>query len=285
VKLDSGTLAKISQYSLRPGLFEPGEIHFWDDSHISIGMLEAHLNPVHDAASRKIETIDKEVEYLVSSGLLKKGDRLLDLGCGPGLYASRLAERGLKVTGMDISERSLDYAKQYAEEKGLDIEYRCLNFLNIDYNNEFNAVIQIYGELSTFSDGERDELLKRIFRVLKPGGLLIFDVSTRTQRMKEGLTNRWYVSDGGFWRPGKHLVLEHGFDYPEHDVWLDQYIVVDDSRVTVYRDWFHDYSLPSIKQVLENAGFRILEAWNDFTGTPYKEDGDWITLVCRKVEL
>ena len=100
--------------------------------------------------------------------------------------------------------------------------------------------------------------------------------------MKNGLKNRWYASDSGFWRPGRHLVLEQGFDYPENDVWLDQHIVVDDERVSVYRNWYHDYTLQSIGRVLEKAGFNIVNIWNDLTGSPYKEGGDWIAVVGAK---
>jgi len=273
------------QYSIKPPLFEPGEARFWDDPHISKSMLEAHLNPDHDAASRKPETIDREVEHLISSGILKPGDRVLDLGCGPGLYASRLAEKGLKVTGVDISEGSLDYAREYAGEKGLDIDYQCKNFFDIDYTGEFDAVLQSYGEIGTFSDDRRDELLRKLRQALKPDGLLVFDVTTRATRSKEVPPSPWYVSDGGFWRPGKHLVLEQGFDYPEHDVWLDQSIVVDDDGVTVYRTWIYDYTLQSIRQVLQNTGFVIVDTWNDLAGTPYEEGGDWITLVARRSDL
>ena len=279
----SYAFSAICQYSAKPRLFEPGETRFWDDPHISKGMLEAHLNPDHDAASRKAETINKTIEHLVSSNILKQGNRVLDLGCGPGLYSSKLCENGMKVTGVDISKRSIDFAIRYAEEKGLNIDYRCINFSDVDYTSEFDAVLQIYGELCTFSDEKRDELLAKIYKALKMGGLFIFDVSTRAQRMKDGLRNRWYVSDGGFWRPGRHLVLEQGFDYPEHDAWLDQYIVVDDSdNVSVFRNWFHDYTLQSIRQVLEKEGFQIVHVWNDLTGTFYEEGGDWIAIVGRK---
>ncbi len=283
MNLNPDTLATISKYALKPPLFEPGEPHFWDDPHISVSMLEAHLNPEHDAASRRTETIDKEVGHLLSSGLLKRGDRVLDLGCGPGLYASRLVGAGLKITGIDISARSIDYARRYAQDKGLDIEYRCLDFLDLDYDSEFDVIIQIYGELCTFSDGERGSLFEKIHRALKTEGRLVFDVSTRDQRLKEGLGNSWYISTPGFWCPGPHLVLQHGFDYPEHDVWLDQYIVVDDAaNVTVYRDWFHDYTLQSVQEVLEKMSFRVQQTWNDLGGTRFEEGGDWIAIVAGK---
>jgi len=281
-EVTSEILSIIHEYSKKPELFEPGETRFWDDVHISKSMLEAHLNPDHDMASRKAGTIDREIENLVSSGILKNGDRVLDLGCGPGLHASRLAERGVHITGIDISQRSLDYARQYASEKGLVINYRCLNFFDIDYSREFDAILQSYGELGTFSDSRRDELLSRLYEALIPGGLLIFDVTTRAIRKKDGTQSYWYMSDGGFWRPGKHLVLEQGFDYPENDVRFDQYIIIDDEGITLYRTWAHDYSPRSISQVLEKAGFSILHIWNDLTGTPYKEGGEWIAVVGKK---
>ncbi len=285
MKLDSTTAAEIFRYAVKPPLFEPGEVRFWDDPHISKSMLEAHLNPDNDAASRKHATVDKEVEHLVTSGWLKPGDRVLDLGCGPCLYASRLAGKGLRVTGVDISRRSLDYAVQYAEENGLDINYQCTNFFDIEYDGEFDAVLQVDGELCTFSGEKRDELLNKIYKALESGGLFIFDISTREQRVKSGLKNRWYTSDGGFWRPGKHLVLEQGFDYPESDVWLDQYIVIGDTgKITVYRNWFHDYSLQSITEVLKKAGFEITQVWNELAGTPYRDGGDWIAVVGKKKE-
>jgi len=278
----SEILSDILDYTRTPRLFEPGEKHMWDDNHISKSMLEAHLNPDNDAASRKHKTIDLEVNHLVSSGILKPGNKVLDLGCGPGLYSSRLAAKGMKVTGIDISKNSLDYARHYAAEKGLDIDYRLINFFDIDYSAIFDAVIQIDGELNTFSDDERDELLAKLRKTLIPGGYLIFDVTTRVTRMKCGLKNGWYASDYGFWRPDKHLVLERGFDYPEDSVWLDQYIVLDSEGVKVYNNWFHDYSLETISPVLEKAGFTAMQIWNDLTGTRYAKGGDWIAVVAKK---
>jgi 2-polyprenyl-3-methyl-5-hydroxy-6-metoxy-1,4-benzoquinol methylase len=275
-------ISEVIKYSARPRPFEPGESRFWDDPHISKGMLAAHLDPYSNTASRKHATIDEDVANLLSSGFLKPGERVLDLGCGPGLYCSRLARRGLEMTGVDISQRSLDYARQYAEENGLEINYRLMNFFDIDFSVEFDAVLQTHGELNTFSDDKINELLARLHRALRPGGLLIFDSTTRAVRMKAGLSNRWYTSAGGYWRPGPHLVLEQGFDYAEDDVWLDQYIVIDGERTVVYRNWFHDYTIETIRTVLENAGFEIVHVWNNMIGTPYEAGGDNMAIVARK---
>jgi len=101
---------QLAELSKKPALFTPGEKKFWDDPHISKCMLEAHLDPNHDAASRRPEIIDQTVHYLFESGILKHGMKVLDLGCGPGLYAERLYKAGVDVVGLDISERSIEYA-------------------------------------------------------------------------------------------------------------------------------------------------------------------------------
>jgi hypothetical protein len=148
----------------------------------------------------------------------------------------------------------------------------------------FDSVLQIYGELSTFSDEARNRLLHIVHKALKKDGLFIFDVSTRALRMREGLSNGWYFAEEGFWRSGRHLVLEQGFDYPENAVWLNQYTVVaEDGEVKIYRIWFHDYSLQTITEVLNNNGFRVEYAWNDLTGEAYSNGGDWIAIAARKV--
>jgi SAM-dependent methyltransferase len=275
-------LSKIQSISAKPALFEPGEPHFWDDPYISKSMLEAHLDPEHDAASRRPEIIEKEISNLLSAGILKPGQRVLDLGCGPGLYAGRLFKKGIKVTGVDISDNSLNYAITQAISNGLDIEYRCLNFFDIDYSCEFDAVFQAYGEIGTYSDIMRDKLLSKLYRALKPEGLLIFDVTAPPHKPKAEPRNRWYISEGGFWRQGLHLVLEQQFDYPEDNVRVKQYIIMDENKISVYRSWFHDYTLDSIKPVLEKAGFKIVQLWNDLVGTPYKKGGEWLAIVAGK---
>jgi SAM-dependent methyltransferase len=268
----------------KPNLFEKEEGLFWDDPHISKSLLDAHLNPEYDGASRKLETIEKTVNNLMRSSLLKQGDTVLDLGCGPGLYSSRFCQFGMNVIGIDLSKRSIEYAQRKAEEQGLNMEYIRGSFFDIKYDGMFDRVLQVYGEICTFPNEERDRLLKIIHKALRKDGLFIFDVSTRELRKREGLKNKWHFFDGGFWHPGKHIVLEQGFDYPEHDTWVDQYTVIsEEGECKTYHMWFHDYSLETITEVLANNGFQVKHIWNSLTGEEYKAGGEWIAIVAQKV--
>ena len=266
----------------KPELFEQSEALFWNDPYISKSLLQAHLDSETDAASRKHSSIDKEVEHLLNSGLVKSGFKLLDLGCGPGLYAKRFAAQGVNVTGVDLSQNSLDFAKKQAQQEGLDIEYVQIDFFDMQYSEEFDVILQTNGELNTFSDSKRDELLNKLHNALKPDGVLIFDATTRSLRQKNLLKNGWYVAQNSFWRSSPQLVLEQGYDYPDENVYLNRHLVLDESGLADYRFWFHDYSLVTIQPVIQRAGLKIIHTWNDLTGTPHQNGGDWLAIAAKK---
>ena len=172
----------------RPDPFTPGEPLFWDDPHISTQMLKAHLDFDSDLASRRPETIQKSVAWLIATLGLKAGDAVLDLGCGPGLYAARLAELGLRVTGVDYSRRSIAYAQEYAKQNNLDIQYRYQDYLTLDDKEEHNAALLIYGDFCPLSPAQRSQLLGNVHRALKPGGHFILDVTTPAHRRLPNLS-------------------------------------------------------------------------------------------------
>ncbi|HSJ57449.1 MAG TPA: class I SAM-dependent methyltransferase [Anaerolineae bacterium] len=275
-------LARLAELQSAPEPFTPGEPLFWDDPHISEQMLATHLNPEVEAASRRPETIERTVAWLIEVIGLGPGNGVLDLGCGPGLYAARLAERGLRVTGVDYSRRSIDYAAEYARQHGLEITYRYQDYLTLEDVHLYDAALLIYGDFCVLAPENRRRLLDNVRRALRPGGALVLDVSTRAHRARYGVRPGWYVADGGFWKPGWHLVLERGFDYPEQSIYLDQYVVVEgDGTVSVYRNWFQDYTRESITAELEESGFRVEGAWSDLAGTPYADTSEWIGLIAR----
>jgi len=276
-------LLQLIELQQKPEPFTPGEALFWDDPHISAQMLEAHLNPKIDAASRRPETIDRSVKWLIETLGLSSGDSVLDLGCGPGLYASRFARAGLQVTGVDYSRRSIDYAENYANEHKLDISYRYQNYLELSDDNQYDAAFLIYGDFCPLNPEQRTRLLHNVRRALKPNGKFVLDVSTREHRKKYGVRNGWYASESGFWKPGPHLVLEAGFDYPEQSIWLDQYTVIEvEGNVSVYRNWFQDYTPESISNELAHAGFAMKNLLGDLTGSPYTPESEWMGLLTSR---
>ena len=91
------------------------------------------------------------------------------------------------------------------------------------------------------------------------------------------------MAEHGFWKPGLHLVLEQGFDYPERSIFLDQAVVLEvNGKLSVYRNWFQDFTRETITEELENGGFAVQSVWNDLLGTPFIEDTEWIGIVAQR---
>lgn len=276
-------LNKMVEYLKKPQLYLESSSKFWDDEHISKGMLEAHLNPQWDAASRKHEFIDNSVEWITTVVPCEKYKKVLDLGCGPGLYTQRLAEIGYLVTGIDFSKRSIEYAKQEAIKKCITIEYIYKNYMEINYKEEFDLITLIYCDFGVLPHKQREILLKKIYSAMKIGGKFIFDVFTPNNYEGKSESNTWYLNEGsGFWKSKTHLCIQAHYIY-ENNIRLDQYVIIDkEGNTDVYRNWDHYYTRDTIISELKEAGFEKIEIYSDVTGKEYDEKSKTICIVVEK---
>ena len=276
-------IQQVLRLMIKPAPFEKIGQPIWTDEYVAKQLLAAHLDPNTDVASRRPETIDRSVAWIVEEIQLKPGMSILDLGCGPGLYCQRLAKAGMKVTGVDFSEASVSYAKKQALAEKLPIDYRLQNYLEFTEEDCFDAALLIYGDYCVLSPLDRIQLLKIVSRSLTEGGRFILDVTTRQGRKKWGLKNGWYAAEGGFWSEKRHIVLAQGFDYPEELIYLDQYIIIDEhDGVRVFRNWFQDFTVDSIREELEVGGFHVLGLYADLLGNPFVEGSEWIGIVAER---
>lgn len=254
---------------------------FWDDEHISSQMLAAHLDPDFEGASRTYAFIDRSVEWIASVAPFEEHPRLLDAGCGPGLYAERLARAGCAVTGVDFSRRSIDYARRSAERQGLAIDYRLQNYLELDAGGPFDAAIMIYCDYGALSTEDRRTVLRKLRAHLKLGGLLVLDVfSLRAfDAFAEGRTWEDHPA-GGFWRPGPHLEVQRRLKYGE-DVTLEQIAIVDEAGAAACHLWNTYFAPETLARELEAAGFAVEMLRGDAAGAPCADDSPTIAVVAR----
>ena len=203
---------------------------------------------------------------------------MLDLGCGPGLIAERLAVAGDGGTGIDVSTSSLTHARESAGRRGLTIDYRRQDFREVADDAAFDLVLQSYGEFGTLDAATLDTVLATIRRALRPGGALVFDVTTPAAPAPRA-GNRWALTQGGLWRPGEYLLLTDHLDYPEN-LGCDRYVVIDDD-VTTYRMWKRAYTPSTIRDHLARARFVIEQLWSTLAGDEYVDGSSWLAVVVR----
>lgn len=245
-------------------------------------MLEAHLDPEWDAASRKHDTIKESCDWITSRLQLSGNEEIIDLGCGPGLYCTLLSQKGFNVTGMDYSKRSIEFARQTAKEKGLRIDYVFKDYLTMNYKEKFDLALMIYFDFGVFSNTDRDSLLQRVRNSLKNKGYFVFDLMTPMAQHEE--KNSWSVSkQGGFWKPNAYIELFQSFYYEEFDALLRQHIIIEDNgKISVYRLWDRYYSVEEITRVLNQNGFDVVDIYSDLTGKAYQKTSQTLGIIARK---
>ncbi|MDD1694379.1 MAG: class I SAM-dependent methyltransferase [Methanoregula sp.] len=257
-------ISSLSKIIKKPALYEKGTAEMWCDDHISRHILEMHINPDSDSASRKRSTIEKTVRWI--DAIAGPGRKtILDLGCGPGLYCELLAGRGHAVTGVDFSRRSIDYAEKSAQQNNLEIAYLRKNYLDLSFENVFDVVTMIYCDFDVLVPADRARLLKNICQALKPGGRFIFDTLNPKAPTAMKVPDRsWEAAGEGFWKDRPYLALSETFHYEEEHVILQQHIICSDQGPpSVYRFWTHYYDRESLSSILGEAGFTVESVKDD----------------------
>jgi SAM-dependent methyltransferase len=257
----------------------------WSSPDISEMMLRYHLDSEVDLASRRVEFIERSFDWITSKFELTEASRVIDLGCGPGLYANRLARRGARVTGVDISPRSIEYAREQAVKDGLDIDYRLGDYLEMEIEPGYDLCTMIMCDYCAISPEQRVRLLRRVGDLLAPGGAFLFDVYSEAyyQTWEESVAFSEQMMDG-FWSAEPYFGFLHTFRYDDEKVALEKYVIVERQRQTEYFNWFQHYSLASLTAEVESAGLVVSEAFGDVAGEPFDDALPEFAVVVRRPE-
>ena len=161
-------------------------VGFFDDPYVQ-------LFPFADAAQT-----EKEIDALVEL-LPPPPARLLDVACGQGRHAIRLARRGFQVVGIDTSASFLAEARAAAAESRADVDFVQLDMRDLAFEHEFDAALGLFTSWGYFDDETNQEVLNRIARSLRPDGRVIVDLIHRDWLMRVYEPKDWVeLADGAF---------------------------------------------------------------------------------------
>jgi SAM-dependent methyltransferase len=274
------TLVRINQ---RPEVYSRYTADaLWTSPDISEMMLRYHLDGEVDLASRRTDFIESSFAWISDRFGLGPGKRVIDLGCGPGLYVSRLARTGAQITGVDFSPRSIEYARERAEREGIDVDYRLGDYLALDIEPGYDLATMIMCDYCALSPSQRRKLLQRVGELLKPGGAFLFDVHSEAyfETWDEMAVYGERMMDG-FWSAQPYFGFQNTFKYEEEKVVLERYLIVERDRQTEYFNWFQHYSVASLSEEVESAGLFVEDLYGDVAGEPFDASLPEFAMVAR----
>ena len=256
----------------------------WHEPEFSARMLREHLSQVHDRASRRFEVIDRHVAWLHESVLEGSSSRILDLGCGSGLYCARLAELGHACTGIDFSPASIEYAQAEAGRRAHDIDYRLGDIREVDIGTDYRVVLLTYGEFNTFQPEQARKLLEKARAALAPNGVLVLEVHNRSFIEEIGKAiPTWFSAERSLFSDQPHICLKDAFWYASEMVAVERYSVIEASNNNLvhYTSTTQAYSDQAYQDMLHSLGFGDVQRYASLSGDVAEPEKGLYVLIAR----
>lgn len=255
----------------------------WTDDYTAQQMLKFHLNPEVDLSSRKLDFIERSVAWIVDFFGIERNSRIADFGCGPGLYANRLAAFCGNVTGIDFSASSITHAKQRAGAESLPVRYVTADYLDFQTNQKFDLIMMIMCDFCALSPDQREHMLDKFHSMLNKGGHLLFDVYSLhafdARAEAESFSRNLF---DGFWAEEDYYGFLNTFKYDEEKVMLDKFTIIQPDRSRTVYNWLQYFSPNDLLETIRMSGFSERTLFSDVAGSPFDEASHEFAVVARK---
>ncbi len=231
------------------GLFDEDYLHFY-------------------AEALSDERSDAETELLWRLLELRPGMELLDLACGHGRIANRLAARGCRVTGLDATPLFLDLARRDAAARGVDVDYLQGDMRALPWTGRFDRVVNWFTSFGYFDDAGNRQVLSQVARVLRPGGRFALEVQHRDWIV--GALQPAFVVE----RDGDLLIDRHRFE-PLTGRIVSERTIVRGGRVRRVPYFVRLFGFTELRDWLLQAGFAAVGG--------YDQDGVALSPASRRL--
>jgi len=268
-----------------PGPWDEGDNIPWNQPGFSKRMLAEHLSQEHDLASRRSEIIDEHVNWIHNDSLKGKPSKVLDLGCGPGLYTSRLAKLGHECVGIDYSPASIEYAQKAAEAGGLSCTYICEDIRAAEYGQGHDLAMLTYGEFNVFRREDIKLILKKINIALAKNSILLIEPHTYDAVKKIGTTEpSWFTAEAGLFSDQPHICLSENFWNEDTHTAIRRWYMIDLSTedISCFSATYQAYTDDEYRALLEEAGFRDIGFWPMLSRQILEWTGDLMVIMGRR---
>ncbi|MEF3280332.1 MAG: class I SAM-dependent methyltransferase [Elusimicrobiota bacterium] len=218
----------------------------------------------------------KEVNFIIKSSKIGEGAKILDIPCGVGRHSIILASKGFNVVGVDFASHYLDQAKKTARKNNIkNIKFIKKDMRKINFNCDFDLVINMYTSFGYFNEKENFKFLKKIYKALKKNGLFILDIINGEYIKKRFKPKDWIIFGDGTVHLEETRFLKKNLI---QSVWYK----IKNSSIKRRSFVLRIYDKDSIKEILEKAGFKIVKFYGDFNGNRLTSFSKRIIILAEK---
>jgi ubiquinone/menaquinone biosynthesis C-methylase UbiE len=226
-----------------------------------------------ETMKEETERTAREVEFIIRELHLGSEDRVLDLACGFGRHTLAIAPRVKAITGTDRTASFIETAQADAKSAGIaNAEFHTADMRELDYHAEFDAIYNYFTAWGYYDDETNFDVLKRIYRALKPGGRFLMEFIHRDAEMRHFRSRSWRRP-----QPGVVVLQEERFDFSTGRLYAN-HVFIEGGDV---REIEIDHHLPSSDEfvrLFKRAGFSTVR----LVSAP---DGGELTLNTRRLAV
>jgi SAM-dependent methyltransferase len=220
----------------------------------------------------------REVAFIREALAPPPDGQILDIACGYGRHAIELSQRGLRVTGLDLSLPLLIRAADESQRRSLSVNFVHADMREMAFDGQFDGAYCILSSFGYFDEETNLKVATAICRSLKPGGRFLLDTLNRDYIVSDLPTRVWWEGDGC-------VVLEEvDFNFHTSRVIIRRSVVFQDGRQVEQDISIRAYSLHELGKLLRQAGFRVLDVSGSLAtkGNFFGATSRNIIMVCER---
>ena len=223
---------------------------------------------------------EREAEFIRTALQLLPGEEVLDLACGHGRHALPLARRGIRMTGLDRSERYIEMARAKAAD--LPIEFVVADMRTLEFDERFDAAYCYYTSFGFFDDATNFDVLCRIGRALRRGGRFLLDTANREIHCSKEPAHQEFSEIKGEDGP-RVLLCSSTFDVKTGRSNATIKMFAPDASHEEMSFSVRLYTLPELRWLLGQAGMEFERAYGDCDASAFQISSPRLITVAIKV--